>query len=143
MVWVKPKLYNCKILHWNKALIHSYWHKARTLDKGTYKFFIASCIPVSGIPPTCVNLHYKSSCPLRFRSSTHLQFWYNLSWQIRKKKNKESELLKKCRSWKKLSKLCFHWLWFYSCNKLNTTQIQISRQNWNGFFWNISRQMMI
>ena len=31
----------------------------------------------------------------------------------------------------------------YSCNKITTTQIQISRQNWNGFFSNISRQMMI
>ena len=27
----------------------------------------------------------------------------------------------------------------YSCNKITTTQIQISRQNWNGFFSNISR----
>ena len=32
---------------------------------------------------------------------------------------------------------------WYSCNKINTTQIQISRQNRNGFFSNISHQMMI
>ena len=32
---------------------------------------------------------------------------------------------------------------FYSCNKITTTQIQISRQNWNVFFSNISHQMMI
>ena len=32
---------------------------------------------------------------------------------------------------------------YYSCNKITTTQIQISRQNWNGFFSNVSRQMMI
>ena len=31
----------------------------------------------------------------------------------------------------------------YSCNKITATQIQISRQNWNGFFSNISHQMMI
>ena len=31
----------------------------------------------------------------------------------------------------------------YSCNKITTTQIQISRQNWNGFFSNNSHQMMI
>ena len=30
----------------------------------------------------------------------------------------------------------------HSCNKV-TTQIQISHQNWNGFFSNISHQMMI
>ena len=32
---------------------------------------------------------------------------------------------------------------FYSCNKINTTWIQISRQNWNGFFSNASHQIMI
>ena len=45
----------------------------------------------------------------------------------------------------------FKWSWHisyfrfysYSCNKITTTQIQISRQNWNGFFSNISHQMMI
>ena len=31
----------------------------------------------------------------------------------------------------------------YNCNKITTIQIQISRQNWNGFFSNISHQMMI
>ena len=31
----------------------------------------------------------------------------------------------------------------YSCKKITTTQIQISRQNCNGFFWNISHQMII
>ena len=31
----------------------------------------------------------------------------------------------------------------YSCNKINTTWIQISRQNWNGFFSNASHQIMI
>ena len=31
----------------------------------------------------------------------------------------------------------------YRCNKIITTQIQISRQNWNGFFSNISHRMMI
>ena len=31
----------------------------------------------------------------------------------------------------------------YSCNKITTTWIQIFRQNWNGFFSNISHQMMI
>ena len=31
----------------------------------------------------------------------------------------------------------------YSCNKITTTQIQISRQNWNGLFSNISHQIMI
>ena len=31
----------------------------------------------------------------------------------------------------------------YSCNKIIITQIQISCQNWNGFFSNISHQMMI
>ena len=62
----------------------------------TYQILIASCIPELGNPLICVNLRYKSSCPLRFRGSTHLQFWYNLSWQIRKKeqKKKESELLR-------------------------------------------------
>ena len=30
----------------------------------------------------------------------------------------------------------------YSCNKITTTWIQISRQNWNYFFSNISQQMM-
>ena len=33
--------------------------------------------------------------------------------------------------------------WLYSYNKITTTQIQISRQNWNGFFSNISNQMTI
>ena len=32
---------------------------------------------------------------------------------------------------------------FYSCNKITTTQIQISCQNWKGFFSNISHQIMI
>ena len=32
---------------------------------------------------------------------------------------------------------------YYSCNKIATTWIQISRQNWNGFFSNISHQIMI
>ena len=32
---------------------------------------------------------------------------------------------------------------FYSCNNIITTQIEISRQNWNAFFSNISHQMMI
>ena len=36
----------------------------------------------------------------------------------------------------------YHHSW-YSCNKITTTQIQISRQNWNGFFSNISHQVMI
>jgi len=31
----------------------------------------------------------------------------------------------------------------YSCNKITTTQIQISRQNLSDFFSNISHQMMI
>ena len=31
----------------------------------------------------------------------------------------------------------------YSCNKITKTWIQISRQNWNCFFSNIHRQMMI
>ena len=31
----------------------------------------------------------------------------------------------------------------YSCNKITTTWIQISRQNWNGFFSNASYQIMI
>ena len=31
----------------------------------------------------------------------------------------------------------------YSCNKITKTCIQISRQNWNGFFSNISHQRMI
>ena len=31
----------------------------------------------------------------------------------------------------------------YSCNKITTTWIQISRQNWNGFFSNASHQIMI
>ena len=28
----------------------------------------------------------------------------------------------------------------YSCNKITTNQIQISRQNWNGLFSNVSHQ---
>ena len=31
----------------------------------------------------------------------------------------------------------------YSCNKITTTQIQISRQKWNVFFSNIIHEMMI
>ena len=31
----------------------------------------------------------------------------------------------------------------YSCNKITKTWIQISRQNWNGFFSNINHQRMI
>ena len=31
----------------------------------------------------------------------------------------------------------------YNCNKITTTQIQISRQNQNDFFPNISHQMII
>ena len=31
----------------------------------------------------------------------------------------------------------------YSCNKITTTWIQISRQNWNGVFSNASHQIMI
>ena len=31
----------------------------------------------------------------------------------------------------------------YSCNKITTTWIQISRQNWNGFYSNASQQIMI
>ena len=31
----------------------------------------------------------------------------------------------------------------YSCNKITTTQIQISRQSWNGFFSNGSYQIKI
>ena len=31
----------------------------------------------------------------------------------------------------------------YSCNKITNTRIQISCQNWNDFFSNISHQMMI
>ena len=39
--------------------------------------------------------------------------------------------------------ICYAPLEMYSCNEITTTQIQISRQNWNGFFSNISHQMMI
>ena len=35
------------------------------------------------------------------------------------------------------------WICDYSCNKKTTTQIQISRLNWNCFFSNISHQIMI
>ena len=31
----------------------------------------------------------------------------------------------------------------YSCNKITKTWIQISHQNWNGFFSNASHQIMI
>ena len=31
----------------------------------------------------------------------------------------------------------------YSCNKIKSTWIQISHQNWNGFFSNISHRMII
>ena len=34
-------------------------------------------------------------------------------------------------------------LYTYSCNKITNIQVQISRQNWNGFLPNISHQMMI
>ena len=42
-------------------------------------------------------------------------------------------------------KSCIIALWVinYSCNKITTTWIQISRQNWNCFFSNTSHQIMI
>ena len=32
---------------------------------------------------------------------------------------------------------------YYSCNKIPATELQISRQNWNGFFSNASHKIMI
>ena len=50
------------------------------------------------------------------------------------------------KSWQSNEKMgcssAFLWI-FYSCNKITTTQIKIFCQNQNGFFWSISRQMMI
>ena len=39
--------------------------------------------------------------------------------------------------------ICYAPLKMYSSNKITKTWIQISCQNWNGFFSNISHQMMI
>ena len=55
----------------------------------------------------------------------------------------------------KLHEKIFSWPWpcsslwwlgyasTYSCNKITATWIQISRQNWNGFFSNATHQIMI
>ena len=41
-------------------------------------------------------------------------------------------------------KMIFIWMTnCYSCNKITKTWIQISRQNWNGYFSNASHQIMI
>ena len=40
-------------------------------------------------------------------------------------------------NWSRDCCLCWNYAWLegkYSCNKITTTWIQISRQNWNGFF---------
>ena len=39
--------------------------------------------------------------------------------------------------------LHFDQLYAYNCNKITRTWIQISRQNWNGFFSNANHQIMI
>ena len=44
---------------------------------------------------------------------------------------------------KNVNKICQKVPICYSYNKIITNQIQISRQNWNGFFSNASHQIMI
>ena len=66
-----------------------------------------------------------------------------VSWKMKQKKTlKKVSMSTKFSSWLHEEKCDKIWikLQSYSCNKVTKTWIQISRQNWNGFFSNISHR---
>ena len=89
---------------------------------------------------------------LRKACITHSAFifinWFKMSIQmffLRNAAPQKLQLIKRLLSFMNWINVVFHAL--FCCNssiaKLTTTEIRISRQNWNGFFSNISHQMMI